>query len=171
MWYKKSAPAQVEKTAAEQIQALLAKDTLGCVGFNCPINTEVVWFFTYHNQHSTTTARAIEVFASEAEAQEARAKAVAYQAATDANWMDYKISRLDWPCKLKGVIGAIKAIVADNAGLAADTPNPLRPVTAPKAICRRSIMKRAHEIAKTLQGDRIAIMSAAMRQAWAEAKA
>lgn len=170
MWHKKS-NQQVEKTPAQQIEALIAKDSLGCVRFNCPIDTEVVWFFTYHNQHSTTTARAIEVFASEAEAQEARAKAVAYQAATDANWMDYKISRLDWPCKLKGVVATIKAIVADNAGLPAGTANPLRPVTAPKTICRRSIMRRAHEIAKTLQGDRIAIMSAAMRQAWAEAKA
>ena len=41
----------------------------------------------------------------------------------------------------------------------------------PKTICRRSIMRRAHEIARTLQGDRLAIMSEAMKQAWAEAKA
>ena len=42
---------------------------------------------------------------------------------------------------------------------------------AKKTICRRAIMRRAHEIAKGLQGDRIAIMSEAMKMAWAEAKA
>lgn len=40
-----------------------------------------------------------------------------------------------------------------------------------KAICRKAIMRRAHEIAATLEGDRLACMSYAMKAAWAEAKA
>lgn len=169
MWYKKS--NQAEQTPAQQIQMLIAKDHLGCVNFNCPIDTDIVWCFTYENRHTTGCARAIEVFASEAEAQEARSKAVAYHTANDAEWMDYKISRIDFPMKLKGIVASIKAIVADNASLPTGTANPLRPVTAKKSICRRSIMRRAHEIARSLQGDRIACMSEAMKQAWAEAKA
>ena len=35
----------------------------------------------------------------------------------------------------------------------------------------KKIMKRAHEIAKTMAGDYLARMSYALRQAWAEAKA
>jgi hypothetical protein len=36
---------------------------------------------------------------------------------------------------------------------------------------KAQIMKRAHEIAKTLEGDYMARMSIALRQAWTEAKA
>ena len=53
---------------------------------------------------------------------------------------------------------------------AANQPAPAAPATK-KTICRRAVMVRAHQIAKGLQGDRLAIMSAAMKQAWAEAKA
>lgn len=42
---------------------------------------------------------------------------------------------------------------------------------APKKICRRAVMRRAHEIAAMLQGDRAACLSFALKQAWAEAKA
>lgn len=47
----------------------------------------------------------------------------------------------------------------------------IAPAPAKKEICRRSIMRRAHEIARGLQGDRAACLSFALKQAWAEAKA
>lgn len=134
------------------------------VNFNCS-STETQIFFVvgYLNRHEVGKPHCLEIFASEEEHNAFYAKMEAIHG--------YSLYKSDFGMGLKKLNDRIAAVNKENSKIATGTDNPLRPVAAKKNICRTSIMRRAHEIARTLQGDRAACMSFALKQAWAEAKA
>lgn len=137
---------------------------------NCDANTAVLFDVTVSNCCGMPFATwSIEFFSNVEEAKnfftEAKARWVA------AGGHPYDIILNDMGLTAKGLANRMPTYIKNTKGETKE--NFFRPSApaAPKKICRRSIMRRAHEIARSLEGDRAAVMSEALKMAWAEAKA